>query len=182
MRFNIKFIGFGGQGIQFASIVLSTAAALFDGKYATMSSNYSPEARGGRSHADVIISSEKIYYPGVVKPDILLIMSDEGYKSFSNTLHSDTIILVDESLVKVKPQKNVYGIPATKIAESLGLRIMANMVMLGLLVSVTDAVSYEAVKQAIRMLTPHKLRNLNLNAFKEGYKYGLKLLEKKLKN
>lgn len=173
MRFDIKLVGSGGQGILLASIVLGTAATIFDGKNAVTSSNYGPEARGGEICSDVIISDREIYYPKVIQPNVLLAMSDGGYKTYKDTLKTGGIILVDEVLVKFKPQKNVFSIPATEIAENLGSRIVANMIMLGLLAKVTKAVSLKALTQAtIAILAPEipeKMRSLNLKALKKGY-------------
>src|SRR5450759_1208718 len=104
----IRVAGFGGQGVILAAIVIGKAAAIFEGAYATMTQSFGPEARGGSSAAQVILSGEPILYPYVTQPDILVVMSQEAYKVFSPQLKPGGILIVEQELVRIaQPPKGV---------------------------------------------------------------------------
>ena len=119
----VRFAGFGGQGIVLAGKILGQAVALHEGTNAVMTQNYGPEARGGACSADVIISAKPIHYPRVTTPDVLVLMSEEAARTYGPNTASDAVILVNENLVKTVPEGpelRVFSIPATGIAERLG--------------------------------------------------------------
>ena len=119
----IRIAGFGGQGVILAAAVIGKAAAIFEGGYATMTQSFGPEARGGSSAAQVILSGEPILYPYVTHPDILVVMSQEAYAVFSPQLKPGGILIVEQDLVRIDhPPQGVrfYGVPATRLAEELG--------------------------------------------------------------
>src|ERR1019366_6633627 len=97
----IRVAGFGGQGVILAAIVIGKAAAIFEGAYATMTQSFGPEARGGSSAAQVILSGEPILYPYVTQPDILVVMSQEAYKVFKPQLKPGGILIVEQDLVRI---------------------------------------------------------------------------------
>ncbi len=178
----IRFSGYGGQGIIKSGYIVGKAASIFDNKHATMTQSFGPEARGSACSAQLLVSEDRILYPYLTKPQILVAMSREAYEKFEPELAEDGILIVDEDLVKPKPprgQIKIYSVPATRIAEKLGNRIVANIVMLGFFTAVTNVVSYQAMKDAIPGSVPDKALPLNLQAFEEGYKYGQQLLSKK---
>jgi len=171
----IRFAGYGGQGIIRSGIIAGRAASIYDNKFATMSQSFGPEARGGACSSQLVVSENKVLYPYVTKSDVLVAMSQEGYNKFEEELSDDGILLIDEDLVKLKSPRariKVFAIPATRFAEELGKKIVANVVMLGFFTAVTDVVSYEAMKKAIPESVPEKAVELNLQAFEKGYTYG----------
>ena len=176
----LRIAGFGGQGVILSAHILGKAAALYDGGYATMTQNYGPEARGGAASAALIVSDEPILYPYLTNPDILVVMSQEAYTRFTPDLKEGGILLVEEDLVRLEhlPQNlQVYGIPATRLAEKLGKKMVLNVVMVGFLCAISKVVSLESCRQAVNDSVPGRFRDLNLAAFDEGYAYGKKLLE-----
>ncbi|MEO0094319.1 MAG: 2-oxoacid:acceptor oxidoreductase family protein [candidate division WOR-3 bacterium] len=178
----IRFSGYGGQGVIKSGYIVGKAASIFDNKHATMTQSFGPEARGSACSAQLIVSEDRILYPYLTKPQILVAMSREAYEKFEPELDESGILIVDEDLVKPKPprgQIKIFSVPATRIAEQLGNRIVANIVMLGFFTAVTNVVSYQAMKDAIPGSVPDKALPLNLKAFEEGYKYGQQLLFKK---
>ncbi len=177
-RVEIKFGGFGGQGIILMGNIAAKAAVLYDGKNAVFTPSYGPEARGGAASSNVVISDEEIDYPYVTQPDILVVMSQEAYEKFAPLLKDDGLLIIDEDLVKLKNgEGKVAKIPATRIAESLGKRIVANIVMLGFFTAVTNLISYDAIKKAVLETVPAKFKELNEKALKLGYNQGVKWQE-----
>ncbi len=173
MRKEIRIAGFGGQGVGLAGYILGKALTLYDGKEAVMTQSYGPEARGGASSANVVLSDESIDYPFVQRPDVLVALSQEAYDKFHPSVKSDALILVDGILVDARFPGNTYRIPCTKLAESLGRRIVANVVMLGFFTVVTKIVSRSAVEEAITASVKSKTVPLNIRAFEAGYQYAL---------
>lgn len=165
----IRFGGVGGQGIVLAGRLLGRAAALFDGKDAVCTQTYGPEARGGASRADVVISDGPVDYPFVTDADILAVFFQEAYTRFRSRLKPGGTLIIDTGLVKPSAEdENVCGLPATQIAEELGSRVVANIVMLGYLVEKTGVVSRESIEQAIRTTVKKSLVDLDLKALEAG--------------
>jgi 2-oxoglutarate ferredoxin oxidoreductase subunit gamma len=176
----LRIAGFGGQGVILSAHIIGKAAALYDGGYATMTQNYGPEARGGAASAALIVSDEPVLYPYLTNPDILVVMSQEAYTRFTPDVREGGILLVEEDLVRLEnlgQHLKVYGIPATRLAEKLGKKMVLNVVMVGFLCAISQVVSLESCRQAVNDSVPARFRELNLSAFDEGYAYGLKLLE-----
>jgi 2-oxoglutarate ferredoxin oxidoreductase subunit gamma len=171
MRTEIRIAGFGGQGVGLAGYILGKAGAIFDGREVVMTQSYGPEARGGASSASVVISDQEIAYPFVQQPDILVALSQEAYRKFSKTAGPLTFILTDSDLVESIKDSRHHDIPATRMAEGLGRRIVANMVMLGFLIGVTDILNRKAVEEAIKSTVKPKTVELNLRAFVSGIEY-----------
>jgi len=177
----VKFAGFGGQGIILAGLICGKAASIFDGKNAVLTESYGPEARGGACSAGVIIAGTKIYYPHISTPDTLTIMSQEAYKTFGESITENGILLVDEDMVRVGPVKKgvkMYRVPFTRLAEELKKKIVANIVMLGAFTALSNTVSVEAMKKSILATVPKGTEELNMNAFQKGYDYAIKLRDK----
>lgn len=182
-RTELRFAGFGGQGIIMAGYIVGKAASIYDKKNATLTQSYGPESRGGACSAGVVISDTAVHYPHPVTPSILVLMSQEACTKFECLLPDNATVLIDEDLVKVSAfnkTSKVYSIPATRMAESLGRKIVANIVMLGFFASVTKLVSFEAMQQAVATTVPPATKQLNLDAFQQGYDYGLKAEPMKL--
>ena len=143
MLTEIRIAGFGGQGVILAAAVIGKAAAIFEGGYATMTQAFGPEARGGSSSAQVILSTEPILYPYVTQPDILVVMSQEAYTRFAPQLKPGGILITEQELVNIDRMASgiqVYGVPATRLAEELGRKMVLNIVMVGFFGAVTGTV------------------------------------------
>ena len=180
----IKLGGFGGQGIILSGLILGKAASLFSGKRATFTQSYGPEARGGACSANVVISKTEIDYPYVSSPHHMMVMSQGAYEKYVEKLRPGGKLLYDEDLVELRfRRKDIsrFGIPATRLAEQLGRKIVANIVMLGFVTAVTEVVDYDAMKSAILDTVPPGTEELNLKAYNTGYDEGAKALEHHLK-
>jgi len=171
MKKEVRLSGFGGQGIGLAGLLLGKALALFEDLEVVMTQSYGPEARGGASNADVIVSDEPVDFPFVQQPDILVALSQEAYTRFRPTAKQDAIILIDEGLVTPAEGDGTHAIQATKLAEKLGRRIVTNVVMLGYFTAVTGLVSRKAMETALKDTLNPKILPLNLKAFAAGYEY-----------
>ena len=174
-RTEIKIGGFGGQGVILTGLVLGKAAALHGGKNATMIQSFGPEARGSACSSQLVVADEDILYPYVRKPQILVVMSREAYTKFIPELTADGVLLYEEDLVDIDDQvkgRAAHGVPATRIAEELGNRIVINMVMLGFFTAVSGLLSEDAVQEAIRSSVPRGTEQLNLMAFGRGFDHG----------
>jgi 2-oxoglutarate ferredoxin oxidoreductase subunit gamma len=179
-RKEVRFTGFGGQGMAVMGYILGRAAAVYDGKQATMTQSYGPEARGGASSSQVIISDGRIFYPYVIQSDILVGMSQEGYDKHRSSIKKSGVLLYDDDLVTLAPDEgaeHIYKIPATRFAEDLGRKIVANIVMLGFLSGITDMVGEDALKKAIADSVPEPTIKLNFKAFDKGREHAKKVLE-----
>jgi len=175
-RIEVRLGGFGGQGIILMGIILGKAYAIYEGKEATLTQSFGPEARGGACSAQVVLEDTKVLYPYTTDVDILVVMSQEAYATYYSKLKDDGILIVEDELVKlddVKPSQKVYGIPATRIAEEVGRRMVLNIVMLGFLTAVTKVVSKEAMQKAVESSVPPGTEQLNITAFERGYQYGV---------
>lgn len=171
----IRVAGFGGQGVILSAIVLGKAASIYENGFATMTQNFGPEARGGACSAQLILSDSPVLYPYVTRPDIMVVMSQEAHNRFAPELKPQGLLLIEEDLVRVSDLKGdpkVYSIPATRIAEELGKRMVLNSVMVGFFTAVTKLLSPDAVRKAVADSVPASFRDLNLKAFERGFIYG----------
>jgi len=177
----IKIGGFGGQGVILTGLIIGRAAAIYDNKYSTMTQAFGPEARGSSCSSQVIVSDQRILYPYVSRPQILVVMSQDAYNKFLPELAPGGMLLVEEELVKVaNPPKGIkiYGIPATRLAEELGRKMVLNIVMVGFFTSTTRLINADAVRKAVTDSVPRGTEKLNLSAFDKGYDWGAKLVGK----
>jgi len=175
----IRIAGFGGQGVILSAIVIGKAGCIYENGFSTMTQAFGPEARGGACSAQVILSDEPILYPYVTRPDVLVVMSQEAYTLFTPQLKENGLLLIEQDLVRVDaipPGVRVYSIPATRIAEELGKRMVLNIVMVGFFGAVSGLLKPESLRDAIADSVPKAFVDLNLKAFDKGYEYGLKAL------
>jgi 2-oxoglutarate ferredoxin oxidoreductase subunit gamma len=185
MLTEIRIAGFGGQGVILAAAVIGKAAAIFQGGYATMTQSFGPEARGGSSSAQVILSSDPILYPYVTQPEILVVMSQEAYARFSPTLKPGGILITEQEMVrvdKVSPGERIFAVPATRLAEQLGRKVVLNIVMVGFFGAVTNLLDPDALRKAVADSVPPSMQKLNLQAFDKGFEYGSELMVKLAEN
>ena len=174
----IIFTGFGGQGIVLAGRILGRAATLGDHRQSTLIQSYGPESRGGACSAQVIISDEFIHYPYVRRLDILVCMSHSGFEKFIGRLKTEGVLIVDHDLVRSKDiERSFFSIPCTRMAEELGIKMMANIIMLGFFTAITGSVSFGAMVDAVSVSVPKGTEKMNVTAFNKGFDYGLAVLK-----
>jgi 2-oxoglutarate ferredoxin oxidoreductase subunit gamma len=177
----IRFSGFGGQGIIRCALITGKALSLYDDKFATMTQAFGPEARGSACSAQLVVSDQKVLYPYITAPAVLMALSQEAYEKFSGEVIEGGIIITDADLVKPNkehPGRTLYRVPATRFAEEVGNRMFTNLVALGFFAAVTGVVSGEAMKKALPGLVPDRFLKVNLKAFDKGYEHGMEVTGK----
>ena len=175
VNIEIRISGSGGQGIITAGIILAEAA-LLDGNNAIQSQVYGPEARGGASKAEVIISSSEIYYPKVTAPQILIALTPEAYRSHGNAVISGGVLLVDSSIALGEhPERKVYSLPILETARSQLRPVVANVIALGAIAKLTGCVTLESLEKAV--LARIRAEHIDLN--KKALTAGIALAEAK---
>ena len=135
-----------------------------------------PEARGSACSAQVIVSDSQILYPYVTHPDVMVSLSQDAYVRFVPELKPDGVLIVEEDLVKpagLPATTKVFGVPATRIAEELGRKMVLNIVVVGFFAAVVKLVGVDAMRQALKASVPAGTEDLNLKAFDRGYQYGV---------
>lgn len=178
-RYEIRLSGEGGQGLVLAGKILAEAAAIYDGKNATQSQSYGPEARGGASRSEVIISDEDIDYPKAINIDLLLALTQESCTKYSKDLKATGILLVDSDAVTQCPEGKfkIYRVPIIESARTkIGRIVVANIVALGVIIELTKIVSYDAIESAILARVPKGTEKINKEAFQLGMELGKELL------
>jgi 2-oxoglutarate ferredoxin oxidoreductase subunit gamma len=180
-RYEIRLSGSGGQGIVTAGIILAEAAGIHDGKFVCQTQSYGPEARGGASKAEVVISDEEIDYPKAVKPDLLLAMNQKSCDTYFFDLKSAGLLIVDATLVKQIPTTRAVSLPFTQIArDALGKEYVANIVALGALAALTGVVSLQSLELAILERVPPGTEDLNRQALEAGVEAANKHLAQRM--
>jgi 2-oxoglutarate ferredoxin oxidoreductase subunit gamma len=175
VRVEVRFAGFGGQGIIKSGIIVAAAACIHAGKNAVQTQSYGPESRGGACKSEVVISEEEIDFPKVVEPDVVVLMSQHAYNDYAEDIKPSGTMIMDPGMIpREKSLKNVrvIRVPATKIAEQLGRRIVANIVMIGAFTAITRLLDEEAMKESIKENIPKGTEELNLAAFEKGFDFG----------
>jgi 2-oxoglutarate ferredoxin oxidoreductase subunit gamma len=170
-RKEIRFAGFGGQGLLLAGIILGRTATIYQNLQATQTQSYGTEARGGASRCDVVIDDVEITFTGVTKPDIFVVMSQEACNRFIGMVRKGSVIYYESDLVKIDDLEGIqcFPVPATKMAiDAFGKSIVANIVMLGAVVEGTKILDVEQVKACIKKSVPPATVDLNLKAFDLG--------------
>jgi len=165
----IRLAGTGGQGMILAGILLADAAVR-DGKQVVQTQSYGPEARGGASRAEVVISEAEIYHPKVLRADVLLCMSQEACDRYAGKTSENNLLILDTNHVVRAPKIEAVRIPITELAvEATGKLITANVVALGLLVGLTGVVSRQALEEAVCARAPKGTAEINMKALDAGF-------------
>ena len=171
MRKEIRFSGSGGQGVILASVILGTAAALYENKHAVQSQSYGPEARGGASKADVIISDEPVKYPKARNIDFMLCLTQKAADKYLPDLKEGGLVLIDSDYVDV-PENGKYKVVKLPISsttyEKQGKLIALNIVSLSAFVEVTKLVSEDSLEKAVLQAAPKGTEDFNMEAVKIG--------------
>ncbi|MCX6151076.1 MAG: 2-oxoacid:acceptor oxidoreductase family protein [Ignavibacteriales bacterium] len=174
MRTEIKIGGFGGQGVILSGYIIGRAASIYDNKHSTMIQSFGPEARGSSCSAQIIVDQKPIDYPYITSPSIMIVMSQEAYTKFSPELAPGGILITEEELVNplnLRKDLKHFSIPATRIAEELGKKMVLNIIMMGFATAVTNIIDKDAMRKAVEVSVPKGTVELNLEAFDKGYLY-----------
>jgi 2-oxoglutarate ferredoxin oxidoreductase subunit gamma len=168
-RYEIRLSGSGGQGLILMGIILAEAIGIYDGKYVAQTQSYGPEARGGSSKSEVIVSDEEIDYPKAINLDLLLAMNQKSCDEFYPDLKPEGLLIVDATFVTQIPTPKAYQIPFTRLArEKFEREVVANIIALGTLSQLTPIVSAKAVESAVLARVPRGTEKLNREALKAG--------------
>jgi len=150
-------------------IILAEAVGIYEKKYVAQTQSYGPEARGGSSKSEVIISDEEIDYPKAIKLDFLLAMNQKSCDEFYPDLKEDGVLLVDSTFVSQLPTPRAYQIPFTRIArEKFKREVVANIIALGSLTELTPIVSRKSMELAVLSRVPKGTEKLNSDALRAG--------------
>lgn len=166
----MRLSGSGGQGLILLGIIIAEAA-IIDNKLAVQTQSYGPEARGGASKSEVIISNNPIHFPKVINPNLLLSLTQESVNKYSSDLAKDGILIVDKDFVKDIPSniKQTYVLPIIQKSKSeLGKVLFANIIALGVITSLVQPASDNAIKNALLARVPKGTEDINIKAFQIG--------------
>jgi len=178
-RYEVRLAGTGGQGAILAGILLAEAA-IRDGKNVTQTQSYGPEARGGASRSEVVISEGEIHYPKVIRADITLCMSQEACERYGGQMRREGLLILDADHVTRAPTTRAVRVLMTTLArEVTGREITANVVGVGLLAGLTRIISREALEAAVRDRGPRGTADANLKALAAGYEAAERVREER---
>ncbi len=178
-RYEIRLSGSGGQGLILAGKIIAEAVAIYEGRNAVQTQSYGPEARGGASKAEVVISDGEIDYPKAEKLDLLLALTQVSCTKYCGDLKKNGILIVDSNEVKELPDGDyrIFKTPIASVAtEKIGKTVVTNIVALGILTRISGVFSEESVRKAILARVPKGTEELNMKAFDEGLNLGKELL------
>ncbi len=179
-RFEMRLSGSGGQGMILASVIMSEAIGASDSRNVVQSQSYGPEARGGASKADVVISENEIYYPKAMQLDLLLAMTQESLDSYYPFLKKGGTLIVDTSLVTDVPTDDYFGLPFTQLAkEEAGHVMVANVIALSAIAGLTGMVTREKLTAAVLKRAPKRAEDKNLKGIEIGFAEAEKLKKEK---
>ena len=168
-RFEVRFSGSGGQGLITAAIIFAEAVGVYNGHYVCQTQSYGPEARGGRSKAEVVVSDEPIDYPKALKLDLLLAMNQQACDAYFYDLQPNGLLVVDSGLVEQFPTSRIIAVPFTEIArDEIGRELVANMVALGTVGVLSSLVSIENLEKALLARVPRGTEEINKKALSRG--------------
>jgi len=170
-RLEVRLAGSGGQGLLLAGLVLAEAAGLYDGREVAMAQSYGPEARGGASKAEVIISDQPIDYPQCTRVDLMLALTQEAADAYAWDLAPEAVLVVDSDLVEHPPTTRAVALPFTTTARDKLKKVMvANVVALGAVAELTGVVSKKGLEKALLERVPPGTEELNKKALAMGAK------------
>lgn len=180
----IQLGGFGGQGVILAGMIIGRGLSLHEGYHVSLTQSFGPEARGSACSVQLIVSPEPVLYPYLTRPHILVTLSQEAYRRFAPNLRPGGTLIYEEELVQPheiareacpegETRVELHSVPAMRLAEELGRKMVLNVVLVGFFTAVTDLLSPEAARKAVAESVPKGTDSLNLAAFEKGYTCGL---------
>lgn len=168
-RFEVRFSGSGGQGLITAAVIFAEAVGVHDGRYVCQTQSYGPEARGGASKAEVVVSDTPIDYPKSLNLDLLLAMNQEACDAYYFDINAKGLLIVDSTLVEQYPTSRVIALPFTQIArDEIGREMVANMVALGAVGQLSKNVDLDSLEKALIARVPKGTEKINIQALQRG--------------
>ena len=175
-RYEVRFSGSGGQGLITAAVIFAEAVGVYGGRYVCQTQSYGPEARGGKSKAEVVISNQPIDYPKAVELNLLLAMNQAACDAYFFDLQPNGLLVVDSSLVEQLPTSRIIAIPFTEIArDEIGKAVVANMVALGAIGLLSGQVSVDDLERSLLTRIPAGTEKMNTAALHRGIEEGSKI-------
>ena len=172
----VRLAGTGGQGAILAGILLAEASVL-DNHNVIQTQSYGPEARGGASRSEVLISDEEILHPRVIQADFTVCLSQEACDTYGGKMRKSGLLIIDSDHVTRAPTIRAVSVPLARIAQEVtGRKVVANVVGLGVLIGLTGIVSSESAEAAIRARAPKGTAEINLKALKAGYELAKRIV------
>jgi len=167
----IVFSGSGGQGVITAAIILAEAAALYESLNAVQTQSYGPEARGGATRADVIISGAPIHHPKVINPHILICLTQTAYNKYAGIVRPGGLMLTDRKFVKIDYYVDARQVELdmySAVMEKIGKPIVFNICMLGALIELTGLIEPDSIMKVLKKKIPPDFMTMNQKALEEG--------------
>lgn len=168
----VQFGGLGGQGVVLAGMTVGRGLVLYENKHVSLTQSFGPEARGSACSVQLIVSPEPVLYPYLTQPDILVVLSQEAFRRYAPRIRGGGTLIYEEELVhpeKLDPRVRLFGVPAVRLAEELGRKLVVNMVTVGFFTAVTGLLGPDAARKAVRDSVPKGTEALNLAAFEKGF-------------
>jgi 2-oxoglutarate ferredoxin oxidoreductase subunit gamma len=177
-RYEIRLSGSGGQGLVLGGVILAEALGVYEGKNVTQSQSYGPEARGGASRSDVVVSDGEIYYPKATEPDLLLCLTQESCDQYYPQLKEGGLLIVDSDKVRQLPATKTYSLPFIRTAkDQVGTPVVANVVSIAAVAGITGLCSKDSILKAVLARAPRGTEDKNKMACELGYEMGVKARE-----
>ncbi len=182
-RYEIRLSGSGGQGLVLAGVMIAEAVGVYEGKNVAQTQSYGPEARGGTSRSDLVISENEIYYPKTSNLDLLLALTQEAADKYYTHLRDDGIMVVDSEIVRqLPPFRKIYSLPFTRTArEKVGNEIVANVISAASLVIVSGICKTDSFLNAVLNRAPRGTESKNKLACELGFEMGKEALKGRTK-
>jgi len=174
-RCRLILAGSGGQGVITAAIILAEAAVLHENLEATQTQTYGPEARGGATRADVIISDSPIRFPKVTRANVLVCLTQQAYAKFCTIVRPGGLLLTDSRYVKAENTVDARQVQLPlyrAVVEKTGGSIALNICMLGAVLGLTDLIKPDSVKKVLETRVPANFLEANLQALELGLRLG----------
>lgn len=173
-RYEIRLSGSGGQGLVLAGVILAEALGVYEGKNVTQTQSYGPEARGGASRSDIVISDGEIYYPKTMELDLLLCLTQESCDEYFEYLNDDGILIVDSDRVRQLPTQRAYSLPFINTArDKVGTPVVANVVSLAAVTAISGICTRDSIEKAVLDRAPRGTEEKNKLACSLGYEMGV---------
>lgn len=172
MRTEIRLSGRGGQGLITAGIILAEACGVYENKEVVQTQSYGPEARGGASRAEVVISDVQIRYPRAYDPDVLVALSQEAFDRFAPQMKADSLIFADSFYVKTDRSDAIFLAFSETARREIGREVVTNILMLGALSATTKIVRVDSLKEAVKHRVRSAFIEMNIQALEVGFKLG----------
>jgi 2-oxoglutarate ferredoxin oxidoreductase subunit gamma len=173
-RYEIRLSGSGGQGLVLAGVILAEALGVYEGKNVTQTQSYGPEARGGASRSDIVISDGEIYYPKTTELDLLLCLTQESCDGYFGDLKEEGLLIVDSDRVRQLPTQRAHSLPFIVTArDKVGTPVVANVVSLAAVAAISGICSRESIEKAVLYRAPRGTEEKNKLACDLGYELGM---------